>query len=305
MSTPGDRPTGLSGLPGSSSDAGSGPAVPALLVSLLDDAAALAPRHLDLARALAEHREHGAGSHQDLLGPLLVPAERIGDLLAGLQPRDHALRVALVGAPPQPLPGLREAVAALAGDDRVEVVGVVVPLPDGEAGAAAREVLAALTFSAPAWIDVSQAVEWRPALDVLAEDGAENAAFRVAGPQPGRITAEEDLARFLRDAVDRDLQFTLTGGLRHAVRGSDPETGAEHHGILNLLCAVRAALNGAEVPEVREVIGEQRPEPLASAARRMSDADAAVARAFLNSVACTSVTEAAADLDRLGLYPPP
>jgi len=52
------------------------------------------------------------------------------------------------------------------------------------------------------------------------------------------------------------------------------------------------------------VIGEPRPEPLASAARRMSDADAAVVRAFLGSVACGSVSVAVDELRALGLYLP-
>jgi hypothetical protein len=298
-----DPAPGLPGLPGASSTAGSGPVVPPLLAGLLDDAAALPP-HADVAGVLSAHRKHLAGHDRELLGPLLVPARAVEEVRSRLEPRDHALRIVLVGTAPEPLPELREAVAALAGEDRVEVAGVVAPLPAGEAGSAARETLEALTFSVPAWIDVSGTPQWQAALDILAADGAENAAFRAAGPQPGQIADDDDLARFLRDAVDRDLQFTMTGGLCHAVRGRDPDTAAEHHGVLNLLCAVRAALNGAEVPEVREVIAEQRPEPLASAARRMSDADAAVVRAFLGSVACGSVSTAVDELSALGLYLP-
>jgi hypothetical protein len=300
---PADQASGLPGLPGASTTAGSGPVVPSLLAGLLDDAAAMPPR-TDVARALTEHREHRVGRDQDLLGPLLVPARAVGEVRSRLEPRDHALRIVLVGTAPQPFPELLEAVDALAGDDRVEVTGVVAPLVGGEAGPAAQETLAALTFSVPAWIEVSGTPQWQAALDVLAADGAENAAFRVAGPHAGQLATDDDLARFLRDAVDRDLQFTTTGDLCHAVRGRDPDTAAEHHGILNLLCAVRAALNGAEVPEVREVIAEERPEPLTSAARRMSDADAAVVRAFLGSVACGSVSAAVGELSALGLYLP-
>ena len=67
------------------------------------------------------------------------------------------------------------------------------------------------------------------------------------------------------------------------------------------MAGVRAALNGAEPAEVAEVLAERRPGPLCSGLRRMSAADAAVVRAFVESVGCPDVAATAAGLRRLAL----
>jgi hypothetical protein len=64
---------------------------------------------------------------------------------------------------------------------------------------------------------------------------------------------------------------------------------------------VRAALNGADAPEIAAVLAEQRVAPLASALRRMSDADAAVTRAFLDAVVVPDAEKTARELAALGL----
>jgi hypothetical protein len=141
---------------------------------------------------------------------------------------------------------------------------------------------------------------WAHALEVLAEDGVEHAALRLTDEQ-GSAVPDADLAALLRRVIDLELSFTVHDGPHEAVRGLDPLTGRPAHGLLNLLCAVRAALNGAVEPELARILAERSPAPLASAARRMSEADAAVARAFLASVAPADLGSVVQDLQSLGL----
>ena len=117
----------------------------------------------------------------------------------------------------------------------------------------------------------------------LAADGAEHLALRL-GTAP--------VAALLRRAVDLDLSLRVSGA------GGGAASTVQ---LLAALCAVRAALNGADSPEIEGVLAEQRVAPLASALRRMSDADAAVVRAFLEGVVVPDAEQAADDLAALGL----
>ncbi len=194
---------------------------------------------------------------------------------------------------------LREARNGLFYDARVEVAGVQLTLPAAaDPAAATASLLGALDVTAPAWVRVPLVEGWEQALDVLAADGTENAAVDLAAGTAG-------LAAFVRRAVDLDVTFRVTGerggSVDGAVRGPDPGTGAVACGLLNLLCAVRAALNGAETPEVEGILACTEHVPLVSAVRRMSAADAAVARAFLASVDTADVAGNAMDLRSFGL----
>jgi hypothetical protein len=287
----------LPGLPGATADPGTGPVVESLLDGLLadvipapaDDGDVAARR---IADALTTHRDHRAAWYGDLLGPLRVPTAAVVDLVAALAPRDHAMPVTLV----PPLTGdslevLHAARALLLDDDRVEITGVELPLPAADPATAARAALAALNVSVPTWFVVPPDTAWLPALDVLAEDGAESVALHVGDDVAGA-------AAVLRRAVDADITVSVTAGELPVVTD---DTGC---GLLNLLGAVRAALNGADTPEVAEILSARAVPPLASAARRMSDADAAVVRAFLPVVTCPSVRSAVEDLESLGLIAP-
>jgi hypothetical protein len=289
MSMGADSQTPLPGLPGASLDPGQGAVVPALLEGMLTDGG----------QDPAAHRAHREAWYAELVGPLAVRADAVERLQEALDPRDHALRVLLVAAPDPDhaaaegdagLEGLREARNRLLDDDRVELAGVqlAVPLP-APAGTAAvtRALLAALDFSVPAWIEVPLLPGWEQALDVVVEDGAEHVAVD-AGNDPGVLAA------FVRRAVDLDVTFRLTGL---------PAAGGPPAGI-GVLAAVRAALNGAETPEVTRILAERRPAPLASALRRMSDADAAVARAFLAAGTVADVRGTVDELVALGLVDP-
>jgi hypothetical protein len=225
-----------------------------------------------------------------VVGPLveglfLGPASALAALQEELAPGDVAVRVVLAAEPgpgdPAGLLTLREARNRLLDDDRLELTGVHVPLPPGTA---APDLLAELDFTVPAWVEVAPVAGWRDALAALATDGAERLAVRL--PPQGQDTT--GAAAVLREAVDSELSLRVTGAVPTP-------------GVLAALGAVRAALNGAEVPEIAVILAERTTAPLAAALRRMSDADAAVARVFLDAVVVNDVRAAVEDLVALGL----
>jgi hypothetical protein len=177
------------------------------------------------------------------------------------------------------------------------------PAADG-----ARVVVDALDFTAPAWLELDPGLaDAGQALTVLAEDGAEGLALAAGGPHP---LPAGSLAAGLRAAVDRELTVRAVGGplpwVRPAERPADPSperATTVPHGALNLICAVRAALNGAEVEQLTAILAATTPAPLLSAVRRMSGADAVVVRAFLAAVPVAPVASTLDELTRLGLLP--
>lgn len=267
--------TALDDLPGSSADAGSGPVVPELTETLLDDAG-----------TLERHREHRAAWYGECLGPLIVPADAVEPFAAALSSREHALPIMLAGRDRQQA---REARDLLAEDDRVELAGVRLPLPVRSAEGA-EQLLSALDFTAPAWIELQPEGDWPGVLDVIAADGAEHLTLLLDGATP------EAAAALIRTVVDRDLSFRLgDAGLPLITSGAGP------FGLLNVLCAVRAALNGADEPALAPILAETTGAPLTSALRRMSEADAAVTRAFVVAVRVEDVETTVAGLVELGL----
>jgi hypothetical protein len=288
----------LPGLPGSSPEGGTGPVASGAFDAFLDDESAVAAG-LPVAEALNAHRIHRASWYGDMVGALAVPAAAVSALAEAVTPADLGLRVLVLagaGQDPDALMLLREARNVLTDTDTVELVGVQLALPATDFPAATMAVLLdALDFSVPAWIEVPSTPDWEETLDVLAADGAENLCLRV-GPEVSLDYA----ARVLRRAVDLDLTFRLEGA-RGTVRAPGQDGPVGSPGVLNAICGVRAALNGAEVPEITLILAEQDPAPLISAVRRMSDADVAVARAFLVGAGVPDVGRAIEELAALGL----
>jgi hypothetical protein len=78
-------------------------------------------------------------------------------------------------------------------------------------------------------------------------------------------------------------------------------TGFEHHGLLNVLLAADAALRGAEVEEVREVVADRDEAGLAATVRGLPEDRALGVRRHVLSVGTCSIDECVDGLTRVGV----
>jgi hypothetical protein len=269
------------------------PAEPALFAGLVDDAAVFPPGNAPLAEAVRRHRLHRTSRYAACVGPLLVPASAVGDLGPLLDGRP--LRVGVIGRPGTPGSEVAAAVELLLATEGVEVAGVELGwTPDWRTTDFGG---LPLSLEVPRGADQLTAVAdlAAEASDVFALQGK----FRTGATETWQWPDEAELATFIRTAIDHDLGFKLTGGLHHVVRGT--HDGQEQHGLLNVLAAVRWALNGEDVDELVPFLAERDPVVLVPQITRMSAADAAIVRAFFTAYGCCEVTDPIGELTTLGL----
>ena len=289
------------------------PAERALFEGLVDDAAVFPPGNAPLAEALRLHREHRGSGYAAFVGPLLVPATAAAELVSlaaqgdwpqggspqGDRVHGDPVQVSVIGRPGTEAGEVVAAVQLLQASGSVEVVGAELAwTPDWrDAGLAVRR----LTLEVPrgdAQVDAVADVG-RDASDSVAVQ----AKFRTGATPSWPWPDERELASFIRTTIDHDLGFKLTGGLHHAVRTSvaDDALQPEHHGLLNVLTAVRWALNGEDVDELVPLLSERDPAVLVPQVTRMSIADAAIVRAFFTAYGCCRVTDPIGELSALNL----
>ncbi|HEU5143591.1 MAG TPA: hypothetical protein VFT81_00295 [Dermatophilaceae bacterium] len=273
-----------------------------LFAGLIDDAAVFPPGLAPLDVAVREHLDRRTSPYAAYIGPLLVPATAAGEVKtladADLRTADEPLRVGLIVRPDSPLEPLREAVEHLRDDPRVEVSAVELGWTPGWQSVLGLEV--------PVVVEVGLAGAQQEALDDIAaavDDGADVIAkFRTGQTPSWPWPNEADLAGFLDSVVLHGLPFKLTGGLHHAVRGTYRDE--PMHGVLNVIVATHEALNGAEAPELAEVLAQDNAEVLVERVTRLTPEEVEQTRASLTAYGCCVVLEPIEELVALGLLTP-
>jgi hypothetical protein len=271
--------------------------VGALLRDLVDDAAVFPPGNAEVPDAVVAHRLHRRAWYGDLVGPLLVRPAQVGELLAATRPGDD-LDVGVVADANAGLAGLMAGAHELLDqDDRARLVQAEVALPSGHDPATATRVLVdQLALSVPTYVEVPRS-GFEGALDVLAQDGAERAKYRTGGTTPNAVPESDELAVFLRAALDRRLSFKLTAGLHHAVRGPVAD-GSWQHGLLNVLAAVGAGADGADAAAMAGMLDLTDAGPLLDV---LAGVDVAAVRRSFVSFGCCGVTDPIDELVAEGL----
>ncbi len=292
--------------------------VPEFLRALVDDSTVVQRTDVPLDEALREHASHRGSGHADLLGAFVVADSdlpRIADRPAGDAPPLPVSVVVSGGAG-----ALAPAVHWATRGDDLRLVAVEVAVRESDAGDLApnaRRIVAAvdaLTAAGDLDEDVAVHVEpprlygaapsasWLSALDEVAAMD-HRLKLRTGGSDPDAFPSSKELAACISAALDRELAFTCTGGLRHAVRHREDDTGLERHGFLNVLLATRASLDGADPADVAAVLEEQDAARLTRSSDQVAMDPAALmsARRWFTSFGTSSVEDAVHDLTALGL----
>ncbi|HEY3482686.1 MAG TPA: hypothetical protein VGL02_27690 [Streptomyces sp.] len=261
--------------------------IPALFAGLCDDAAVFPPGLAPLPDALTAHDVHEKAWYADLVGPLVLTAPALDALADLLGARDTPLPVAvtLPGGPAQ-LAGVLDAAKALP----VELRALEIAVPDGLGPDEVLEAISAAT--APVYVEIPRDDRGLPLLRALAGTG-HRAKFRTGGVRADLYPSEAELATAICAAVDADVPFKATAGLHHALRNTDPETGFEQHGFLNLLLA-------AGDPDHAEAhLAERDGAAIAGLVRDLDDG----VRTRFTSFGTCSISDPLTELAGLGLLP--
>ena len=207
---------------------------------LLHDTSALAAG-AELRTALDAFVAATAGAFGAAIGSFAVPASRVEEFRPLTDPDGHT-RIAIVAD--EGLLALKEAREAVQDDVWLVLDQLRIALPPGFApDVATGALLEELSFTVPTYVELPR-TGYEMALDVLAADGVERAGWNVGDDLP----ADGELAAFVHGCVIRRVPFLLTAGVSAAVRAP----GA--HGVLNVLAATAAALDGATTSEVAEIV---------------------------------------------------
>jgi hypothetical protein len=279
-------------------------AIGLLLRGLFDDASLFPPAELAMPDALAARLRHQAAWYRELTGPFVCADIRIPQLRAAMSAANMPeieLALIVTGS----AAGLEPALEAVVADPRLALRAVELPISrDGGAAPAAAEAAAALDKTAlsgaAAYIEIPVPVLVGEVIAIVADHGY-RAKLRTGGTTAAAFPSEQSLAACIDALAAARLQFKCTAGLHHAVRHTAADTGFEHHGFLNVLLAVAAALDGAGQDEVAAVLAERDPARVAAAAARLTADAAGMVRDLFRSLGSCSTDEPVADLVALGL----
>lgn len=272
--------------------------VPQVFAGLFDDAAVFPPGSLPIEEAVPAHVAHTRGAHAGLVGAFVLAAkdiDRLAELTAGLPEGSFDLSVTVV------LPGVSDALAAARRVPAVRLVGLEVAVPEA---VAADSVVPALAKAVEGdtgptvYVEVPRDARRETLLAELAGTPY-SAKFRTGGVRADLYPDERELAAAVVAAARAGVPFKATAGLHHALRNTDPETGFEQHGFLNLLVAAGAALEGAEEAELVRLPADRDGDRVAERVRALTPG----VRDLFRSFGTCSVVEPAAESAGLGLLP--
>ncbi|AEV82970.1 hypothetical protein ACWT_1951 [Actinoplanes sp. SE50] len=266
----------------------------ALFARFFDDAALFPPGNAPMAAAVPAFLDRLATPHAPLVGPFIAPAARLAEVAAHLRPAGPPLDIALIAAPAD-LPAAVDKIDKTPGM-RLVAVEAPVAVDAAHTRSAVRVIADSLPPGLPAAVEVPRTAARDEVLDALAGTRC-RAKLRTGGVRADLFPPVEELAATIRACITRSVAFKCTAGLHHAVRHTDPATGFDHHGFLNVLLA-------AAHPDAAEThLARTDAARIAADLRAWSPATAVRARAAFTGFGTCDLADPVNDLAHLGLLP--
>ena len=270
---------------------------------MFDDAAVFPPGNAPLPVAIAEHLRHHQSWYASTVGPLVVPAARTDEVA---QFETSGVELALTGRLDDS--DLENYVSRASAATDLEVVALELVVSDAtdpeESVKEAARLAAAVGPTTEIFIeDPDHSPE---VLDGLASlSGRIMVKLRTGGVEASAFPSEAELGRWIFGCIERGLPFKCTAGLHHATRHTALDTRFEHHGFLNVILAVGAALDGQSSADLADVLSAQDYPRVVEAVSQLSPSAVAGIRDRFVSFGTCSVTEPINDLVAFGLLAVP
>lgn len=258
------------------------PPVRALFASLFDDAAIFPPGNAPMAEAVRAHVMSLESDSAPYIGPFVCSDARLPELQSALG--EHGVRLALTTSADH----YPAAVHTVLSDPRLSLRSVEI---------SSHDVLVPVA-ELPPGATVYLELPWGAQPDLPPGTALK---LRTGGDTSDAFPSEERLAHALGYCVGQDVPFKLTAGLHNAIRHTDPVTGFEHHGFLNVILAVLDALNDAHDGDLAETLANRDAGEVAAGIRAITPADVDRVRHYFRSFGTCSTAEPIDDLNELGL----
>ena len=253
-----------------------------LFASLFDDAAIFPPGNVPMDQAVRAHLESLDSPAAAYIGPFVCSDGRLGELQVALG--DYPIQLALTTSADH-YPG---AVHTVLSDSRFTLRSVEIATHD------VMLPVAELPSTATAYLELP----WGAQPDLPPGTALK---LRTGGETSDAFPNEDRLAHALGYCVAQDIRFKLTAGLHNAIRHTDPVTGFEHHGFLNVILAVQAALDGATDGDVASILADKDAGDVAAQIGSMTGSSIDRVRHYFRSFGTCSTSEPINDLYELGL----
>jgi hypothetical protein len=289
-----------------------------MLEGVVDYAGLFPPAKLSMREAVAEYSQILSSSHSWLVDRFACTAERLDELGKELaaDPPSNPVQLSVIGSPSLDREGWKrgierdgELMTSFLRDSHglAEIQAYEVKTPDQKHLEEYVRDLRQFTG-----VDVFTELGWTPELNdslaLLAEMETAFAKMRTGGLVKEAFPSSSQLAQLISQCCQLDLTFKLTAGLHHPLPHEVAETGARHHGFLNVLAACALAISEElSAKEIADILDETRPKEfhfrrdgISLHEHRASPEDVENSRTLLVSFGSCSVAEPVADLEKLG-----
>lgn len=256
-----------------------------LFARLFDDAAIFPPGNAPMGEAVGAHLTSLVSDAAPYIGTFVCSAARLPELQETLAESHIELSLTMR------VDDYPAAVHTVIGDPRMTLRSVEISTPD---------VLLPVT-ELPDDAIVFLELPWGAQPDLPPGTALK---LRTGGDTSDAFPDEDRLAHALGYCVGQDLQFKLTAGLHNAIRHTDPVTGFEHHGFLNVILAVFDALGGVHDGDLADTLAVRDAEEITARIRAIDTAGTDRIRHYFRSFGTCSTSEPLNDLHTLGLLAP-